>query len=339
MNSKEIIQRIIDHEQPPRIGFDFQGNNPCDILRVPAAELTNPQWNHFAVWGREPVLTSQVPSFSGELMMSPMGNIFGRFNQKTKGECIKGALQDGWEQLDSFVFPIINEEKDREFEQAGWTGSDKYVLGGMPLAIWSPLRDSRHIDQALMDTILEPEYITAFLNKTSDLAVEIIRRAHKNGVQGIMIWDDLGTQKDLFFSPDTFRTIFKPYYKKLADELHTRNMKFFMHSCGKIYKIVPDLIDAGSDVFQLDQPELSGSETWAKEFGHTAAFYCPVDIQMIMATGNEALIKEGALNMISQFRKHGGSLIAKDYPTWEDIDVLPEWQQWARDVIIANAQL
>ena len=337
MNSKELLFRIINHDHPPRVGFDFSGNNPSDILHVPAAVLTRPGENHMKAWGRNPALVKQVPDFSGELMMTDMGNIFGRFDQKTKGECLKGALQDGWELLESFVPPSVDEVKDLELEKAGYGQSDKFVLGGLPIAIWSSLRDTRRINQALEDTLLEPEYIKLFLDKLIKIAEDIIRRAHKNGVNGIMICDDLGTQNDLFFSPDTFRSIFKDYYKKMADELHNRGMKFFMHSCGRVYKIVPDLIDAGVDVFQFDQPELSGSHVWAQEFRQEAAFYCPVDIQKIMITGDEKIIKEGALYMVEQFKKHGGSLIAKDYPTWNDLNVLPEWQQWARDVIIANA--
>ena len=339
MKSREIIRRIIEHDHPPRIGLDFLGDNPSDILHVPAAVISRPEGNSLETWGRNPVLAAQVPDFKGEVKMVPLGNIFGRFDQKTQGECIKGALQEGWEKLDTYTLPVINEERDKEFEKAGWEGSDKFVLGNMPLAIWAPLRDSRHIDQALMDTLLEPDYVRAFLDQTVGLAIEIVKRAHKNGVQGVIIFDDLGTQKDLFFSPDTLKTLFKPYYKKFADELHNRGMKFFMHSCGKVYKAVDELIDAGVDVFQFDQPELSGSETWAREFGHKAAFYCPVDIQKVMATGDKKFIMETALNMAAQFKKYGGSLIVKDYGDWQDLNVLPEWQQWARDVIIANADM
>lgn len=338
MNSKELILRIINHDHPPRIGFDFKGNNPCDFLHTEAAVLKRPG-EIINVWGRDPSLVKQVPNFTGEVRLTEMGNIYGRFDQKTKGECIRGALQDGWESLETWIPPVIDEEKDSEYEKAGYGSSDKYVIGYMPFAIWATLRDIRHIDQALMDTILEPENIQLFFDRFIGLAVEIIKRAHKNGVNGIMIGDDLGTQIDLFFSPNTLRDVFIKYYKRLADELHNRDMKFFMHSCGKVYKVVPDLIDAGVDVFQFDQPELSGSEVWAGEFGKKAAFYCPVDIQKIMTTGDEKAIKEGALFMTEQFKKCGGSLIAKDYPTWEDLDVLPEWQQWARDVIIANAKI
>jgi hypothetical protein len=102
---------------------------------------------------------------------------------------------------------------------------------------------------------------------------------------------------------------------------------------------VPELIDAGIDVFQFDQPELTGCKVWAGEFGSKAAFYCPVDIQKVMTTGDEKIIKEGALYMTEQFKKCGGSLIAMDYGNWQDLNVLPEWQQWARDVIIANAEI
>jgi len=116
-------------------------------------------------------------------------------------------------------------------------------------------------------------------------------------------------------------------------------MKFFMHSCGKVYADVPDLIDAGVDVFQFDQPELTGSEVWAREFGRKAVFYCPVDIQKIMATGDKALIEKTALTMTECFKKAGGSLIAKDYPSWGDINVKDEWAAWARKVFIDNADL
>jgi len=339
MNSKELIRRIIEHDSPPRLGFDFLGNNPTDILHVPSAVLNRPDGMPVEIWGRDPALVSRVPGFGGEVKMTAMGNIFGRLTPKTMGECIRGALQDSWDLLEYFLFPVINEDKDREFEKLQWNRSDKFVITWIPISVWSPLRDTRLCDQALMDTVAETENVKRFLEKTTDLAVEIIRRAHKNGVNAAMFGEDIGTQNDLFYSPETFRSLFKPFYKKLADELHSRGMKYIVHCCGNIHKVMHDFIDAGVDVFQFDQIELIGSKNLADEFANKTAFYCPVDIQKIMATGDEKYIREGAMDMISHFKKHGGSLIVKDYPSWEDIDVLPEWQQWARDVIIANADL
>lgn len=337
MTSREIIRRIIGHDNPPRIGFDFLNNNPSDIQHCIAANLTRPGSELFGSWNKNPLLTSEVPWFSGEVMLTPMGDIYGRLDGKTKGECIKGALQEGWESLDSWELPVIDENHAKKMAAADYRNGSKYTLGLFPFAIFSSLRDCRLMDNALMDTILEPDYIRLFLDKIMELAIKILDKAYKSGVDGIIITDDLGTQINLFFSPDTFRNIFKPYYKKLAAEIHNRNMHFFFHSCGKVYDIVSDLIEAGVDVFQFDQPELSGSAVWAHEFGQKAVFYSPVDIQKIMITGDRRLIEEGALNMVNEFKKCGGSLIAKDYPTWSDINVQDEWAQWARNVFIANA--
>ena len=339
MTSKEIIKRIINHKHPPRIGFDFLANNPRDFQGGATARLVRPDIDVLGKWNREPVLACKVPHFSGELMLTPMGDIYGRLDGKTKGECIKGVIQDGWEFLDSWELPVIDENAAVKFENAGYRESDKYVLGGLPFAIFSSLRDCRLMANALMDIILEPDNIRLFMDKIMNLAIKILDRAYKNGIDGIMIGDDMGTQINLFFSPEAFNELFKPYYKKLADEIHNRGMDFFLHSCGKIYDIVGDLIEAGVDVFQFDQPELSGSDVWAREFGHKAAFYFPVDIQKIMITGDRQLIEESAIFMVNQFKEYGGSLIAKDYPSWGDINVEDEWAQWARDVIIANAKL
>jgi hypothetical protein len=339
MTSREIVRRIINHDDPPRIGFDFLGGNPSDIQWGATARLVRPESGTLGTWNRNPALTARVPDFSGELMLTVMGDIYGRLGGKTKGECVKGALQDGWELLDSWVLPEIDEKEAKKFEAANYRESGKYILGGLPFAIFSSLRDCRHMANALMDTILEPGNIRLFLDKIMVLAIKILDRAYKNGLDGIMIGDDMGTQINLFFSPDTFRNIFRPYYKKLADEIHSRNMHFFLHSCGRIHDIINDLIEAGVDVFQFDQPELSGSGVLAREFGRRAAFYSPVDIQKIMITGDRHYIEESALNMVDSFKKCGGSLIAKDYPSWGDINVREEWAQWARDIIIANAQL
>ena len=137
----------------------------------------------------------------------------------------------------------------------------------------------------------------------------------------------------------TFRKIFKPVYKAVTDACHERDIDFLLHSCGFVLPLVDDMIDAGIDVFQFDQPEAAGSSLWAEKYSSRAAFYCPVDIQKVMPTGDRELIEKTALDMVNIFKKHGGALIAKDYPSWGDIGVKDEWAKWARDVLIANSDM
>ena len=339
MSGKEIIKRIITHREPPRIGFDFMGDNPCDFVHCASAKLINPKYDRYGAWGREEAVTRLVPNFSGEVRLTAFGDVYGRFDGKTKGECIRGALQDGWEKLDELEFPVLDEEFDRELAAMKLGESDKFVLAYLPLAIFSPLRDTRHMENALMDMLLEPENVRRFLHKVVDLNKQAVKRAAKNGVDGVIIYDDLGMQHALLCSPACFREVLKPFYQELAEAIHREGMYFFVHSCGLVHDIIGDLIEAGVDVLQFDQPELSGSQVLAEEFGDRVTIYSPVDIQKIMPTNDPAVIERGALHMVNSFKKVGGSLIVMDYGNWQDINVSPESQQLARDILVANSSL
>ena len=116
-------------------------------------------------------------------------------------------------------------------------------------------------------------------------------------------------------------------------------MAMFLHSCGYNYGFMEDLIDAGIDVFQFDQPDAYPTEVLAKEFASRAVFYSPVDIQKVLPTGDRELIEKRAAEMCLLFRAAGGGWIAKDYGSYSDIGVDPEWAGWAQAVIEKNSSL
>ena len=209
----------------------------------------------------------------------------------------------------------------------------------IPASVFSILRDVRLMSNALIDTLEEPEYVGEFLLRVFNYAEPMLDALAENGADGAMIADDWGTQISPFISPASFEEIFAPAYARMADACHKRGMDFVVHSCGYVYPLVGIMVDAGVDGFQFDQPELSGSRVWAEEFGKRAAFYCPVDIQKVLSTGDRAYIEKTAKDMCDVFRRNGGNLICKDYPSYGDIGVEMEWARWAEDVIAANSDM
>ena len=330
MTSKEIIRRVITFDAPPRMGLTFNAPYFSDIRWISAGKLVNRTFDVYAEWGRHPELLSSVPDFEGEVRADSFGNIYGRLEGKTKGECIKGALQDGWELADCLELPVLEDDEAPP-------PSDAFSICGS-VSIFSTLRDIRRIDSALTDTILEPERVAAFLERVKTLSLTMVRAAAKCGADGIQMADDWGTQIATLISPAVFRKLFKPVYRAIAEEIHRNGMLFLLHSCGCIDAFIEDLIDAGIDVLQLDQPELMGVEYLGKTYGGRVSFWCPVDIQKIMATGNRTLIEDGARRMTDALYR-GGGFIAKDYSAWQDIDVADEWAGWARDVFLKRADM
>ena len=112
-----------------------------------------------------------------------------------------------------------------------------------------------------------------------------------------------------------------------------------MHSCGNNLGLLDDLIDAGIDVFQFDQPDVYPTETLARKYAERVVFYSPVDIQKVLPTGDRGFIESRATEMCALFREAGGGWIAKDYPSYGDIGVEKEWAGWAQKIIVENSNL
>lgn len=330
MNSREIIKRCLEFTGPERIGYQFNSPHPSDFVS--------------GGWGRgritvfeedDPEIRRAVPDFPGQLYRDEYGNIWGRLNDRYGGEVVKGVLQDGWEKLDGYRMPTYGgPEDDRELKAHFEAHPDKYRCGALPGFPFAIMRYMRRMDHFLMDVVANEAEVLRLNGMVVDMLLDIIDRYAAVGADGVMFAEDWGTQDRLLVSPRTWRKMFKPSFQVLVARAHAHNMHVIMHSCGYIYEIIPDLIEVGIDCLQLDQPELTGVERLAREFGGRIAFFCPVDIQKVMQTGDRATIEAEARKMIRLLGGFRGGFIAKDYPQWHAIDVKDEWAQWARDVFI-----
>ena len=334
MTSKEVIKRLIKHDNPPRFGFDFKGG-PSDFTHVGSRRYINLESNPYEKWGDYPEL-KKISGFSGEVRRDVFGNIYGRFNGKTNGECVYGAIQD-WDDY-TFKMPEFDKSYRDELVKYDFAKRETFVVA-MGRQVFSTLRDARLMTNALMDMIIEPEHVAEFMDMVSDHEVDVIKSLAGCGLDAWFLGDDLGTQESTFVSPETFRELIKPAYRKITDAAHEAGMATFMHSCGKNYVLMEDLIDAGIDVFQFDQPDVYPTEVLASEFAGRVVFYSPVDIQKVLPTGDKEFIESRALEMCKLFRAAGGGWIAKDYGGYADIGVDPKWAEWAKKVIIENSAI
>src|SRR3989339_1755087 len=137
--------------------------------------------------------------------------------------------------------------------------------------------------------------------------IAAVRRFSKLGADGYYFWDDWGFQDRLMISPDLWREIWKPRYKRIWDAVHEEGMLSFLHSCGYIVDILDDLIEAGLDVIQMDQQQNMGLEMLSERFGGRITFFCPVDIQNMMINGTADQIRACCRKMARTLgRENGG---------------------------------
>jgi hypothetical protein len=313
MNSKEIILANINHENPPRPGLDFDRNRISDFLFT---EL-KPHNYHQKRW-----IEGDREYYDDE-----WGNIWHRMAiGSQKGEIFQPFIKD-WSDLERLQAPDYSHpDCAREMKDLFSQPSDKFKLAVLGGWIFDNARYIRDMGVYFLDMAANPFELNRLHEIISDVYEQKIHLAGNNGADGIFLGEDMGTQTGLLFSPKMFRYYFKTEYARLFSIAHDYGLKIFMHSCGKNWSILPDLLEIGVDAFQFDQPTVYNMpELSALLKMHKAALFSPIDIQKILPTGDRSIIERGAKEMFELFK---GGLIFKNYLDLSGIGVQEEWDDW-----------
>ena len=316
MNPREIVTRTLEFGGPERL----------------AASLPAPYWNdfshvHYTIEGfrRD---WHQVSEGRQEYV-DEWGNTWARVDATSKGEVICGVLGD-WADLDTLRLPDLANPANYGMmrETCSDPRNDRFRVGSMPGFPFNIARKLRRLDHFLMDILLSPNKVKEILLRIEDLLAGVIVCYAEAGVDAVMFPEDWGTQRGLMIRPQTWREVFKPGYARLCGVAHDHDIKVFMHSCGKITDIIPDLIEAGIDLLQFDQPRLHGIDVLARFHGRIT-FWCPVDIQETLQTHDQAAIEAEAREMIEKLGGPDGGFIAGYYGDNTSIGLDRRWQDVA----------
>ena len=333
MNSRELIKKVILFDNAPRIGYDFSGEDQfSDFVHVsPRIE-----YHIDYEWHKSEYFVKDYPEFKdfrGYLRKDEYGNLWGKAPQdpSKQGEVVKGALSS-WDMLNSFEMPPIDDKSRYDHIPDKISKyPDKFRIGSLPGMPFAIMRKLRKMENFLADVILEKENVMKLSSIVEEKLCNMIDIYASFDIDGIFFCEDWGTQDRLLINPELWRKLFKPAYEKICKLAHSHNMFVFMHSCGYIYEILEDLIEAGIDVFQFDQPTLMGMDRISEIFNGRATLFSSVDIQRVLPTGDKELIEKNARDLVEKFFVKGGGFIARDYGDYPTIHVKPEWAQWMRD--------
>ena len=326
MTSREIVLRTIHFQGPERIPMSLPDPYPKDVFSRGVS--ADPNWKPSRTFTPE----------QGAMWEDEWGNVWARLENFSKGEVVEGAIKD-WSQLDGYRMPTYDDPSRYEAARAAFAEHpDDFRIGGLPGFPFAIMRYLRRMEVFLADLILYPKEVRRLADRVTALLLRCIENWAAAGADAVMFGEDWGTQDRLLVSPPMWREVFKPDFQALCDAARQHNMTVWMHSCGYIYDIINDLIECGISVLQLDQPGLFGVDRLASEFGGRVTFWCPVDIQRVLPTGDAERIEAFARELIAKLGAFDGGFIAGYYGGNEAIGVRPEWQDVACQAFVKYAR-
>jgi hypothetical protein len=172
----------------------------------------------------------------------------------------------------------------------------------------------RDIEEWYISMAMRPDYIYKVFETQCEMAMlNIERLAHTVGdrVQAVFVSGaDFGTQRGLFVSKKTYRELYLPFHKAVNRKIHElTNWKTFIHSCGAIFDLIPDFIEAGFDILNPVQCSAEGMDPrrLKKEYGRNIVFWGGgVDTQKTLPFGTPEQVHKEVSERIEIFAEGGG---------------------------------
>ena len=123
----------------------------------------------------------------------------------------------------------------------------------------------RAVDEWYMSTSTRSDYIYNVFERQCEIAIQNSEKIHRAVGERVTVvmatGTDFGAQLGPFISPTSYRRLFKPFHAKLNDWIHTHTTwKVFIHSCGSIWRLLDDIVDAGFDCLNPVQTSAAGMD-------------------------------------------------------------------------------
>ena len=185
------------------------------------------------------------------------------------------------------------------------------IVAGCNLFEWGTFL--RRMDHFLIDLIDDQANVERLLDALLEIHLQTLEKvcqAVGDVANIIRFGDDLGTDQGPFMSPRLYRKLFKPRHKALTEYVKQHSqMHTFLHSCGSIYRLLPDLIEAGYEVINPVQTNSRDMqpERLKREFGQELTFWgggC--DTRQILNRGTPEQVKEDVRRNIEILAPGGG---------------------------------
>lgn len=203
--------------------------------------------------------------------------------------------------------------------------------GMMEMALWM-----RGFENFFCDLSWNRALAEALIDKIWELKMRYWERALAllgDVVDVVQEGDDYGGQQGLLIDPRLWRELFKPRLRELFTHIKRQAPVFiFFHSCGSIYDIIPDLIEAGIDALNPVQVAAANMDTakLKREFGDAITFWGGgVDTQRILPYGTPDEVRAEVRKRIEDLAPGGGFVFSAVHNIQADVppeNIIALWE-------------
>ena len=211
--------------------------------------------------------------------------------------------------LSRFTFPDPRDPA-RFTDLAEWCVKNREHYTGIWVgALWERATFMRSMEELLFDLVENRPFVEELLEQLTDNILRTMEALFALGeFDCCCLSDDYGSQRSLLMSPADWRALIKPRLKRIIELAKKHDKQFFLHSCGRVQEIIPDLIALGLDILHPIQPETMDVYRLKREYGKDITFCGGVRTQDLLPYGAPAKVR-AEVRKLKEIMGAGGGYI------------------------------
>lgn len=201
--------------------------------------------------------------------------------------------------------------------------------------LMEPLLELMGLETLAFKLYDEPELVQALVDRLTEIFLPQLQAfVEMDRVMAIYMGDDLGFRTGTFISPKWIRQLIFPFLTQAARITHDHGRHFLLHSCGKLDKLMGELIEVvGIDAKQSFEDNIQPVEEFTRQYGGRIGVIGGVDMD-ILVRGSENDVQTRTRQILEACTPTGGYLLgsgnslADFIPPRNYFEVLSEWRRF-----------
>lgn len=308
MNNRERVYAALNHQQPDKVPYDIGFTHKAHAKMVEFyddPDFDSRLGNCLTLLGLTPL--EGWREVEPDIWEDEFGVRWDRSIDKDIGNVCNQCISP--QTLDDFKFP----DPDDPSRYDGYAAvlenrSDRFIVVNLGFSLYERAWTLYGMENLMMAMILDKAFVHNLLDRILDFNLRLIEHACTYDIDAMMFGDDWGTQKGLQMGPALWREFIKPRISQMYGRVKAQGKFVFIHSCGKVDTLFPELIECGLDVFNPFQPEVMDVFEIKKQYANRLSFFGGISTQTTLPFGSVEQVQNEVRRLLDMGR--GGGYIA-----------------------------
>lgn len=166
------------------------------------------------------------------------------------------GLISSWEDFERYPWPKVEDIDYGPVERAAKVLPDGMkLISGTFAGVFEESWFIMGFETLALKLAEDPELVKAVVDKVGSFMLSLVENVIQiDGVGAFWISDDIAYKTSTMLSPDTYRKLIFPWYRKMVGAAKARGLPAMYHSDGNLWEVLDDLVDIGFNAIHPIEP-------------------------------------------------------------------------------------